>query len=335
MGVHLVPLLLDAGHRVRLLSRTRPAEAIAGRVEHVAGDLKDRESVRRALAGIETVYHLAGLVSFNPKDGRQMYELHVDCTRELLKDAKAAGVRRMILASTSGTIAVSKTERIGTEEDDYPFSVVGRWPYYLSKIYEEKLALDFCRLHALPLVVLNPSLLLGPSDARLSSTWLVAKFLEGQIPAMPSGGLSYVDVRDAASSFLAALTRGDVGGRHLLGANVSFDDFFARLERMTGVSAPRLKLPSPVNVFGSKLLEKWDRARGRDARLEPHAVEIGEHFFYLDASKAERELGFQARDLHDTLFDTVNDLLARLPPGHLPGTRGKLCELRQDNSTAC
>ena len=91
-----------------------------------------------------------------------MYELHVDATRELLRDVREAGVQRVILASTSGTIAVSKEERVGTEDGRLPHQVVGRWPYYLSKIYEEKLALEYCRKHALPLVVLNPSLLMGP-----------------------------------------------------------------------------------------------------------------------------------------------------------------------------
>ena len=71
--------------------------------------------------------------------------------------------------------------------------MVGRWPYYLSKIYEEKLALELCRARGIPLVVLNPSLLLGPGDDRLSSTWIVQKFLARDVPAMPSGGLSLVD----------------------------------------------------------------------------------------------------------------------------------------------
>ena len=77
---------------------------------------------------------------------------------------------------------------MATEETRTPIEVVGRWPYYLSKIYEERLSLEFCRKHGLPLVVLNPSLLLGPGDDRLSSTWTVMKFLQRDIPAMPRGG---------------------------------------------------------------------------------------------------------------------------------------------------
>ncbi|KFE67778.1 NAD-dependent epimerase/dehydratase family protein [Hyalangium minutum] len=329
LGTHLVPRLLEAGHEVRIIGRTKPSAAGMERVEFVQGDLKDREAVRRALQGVEAVYHLAGLVSFQDKDARKMYELHVDATRELLKDVREAGVKRFILASTSGTIAVSKEERVGTEEDDYPITVVGKWPYYLSKIYEEKLTLEYCRKHSIPLVVLNPSLLMGPGDDRLSSTWTVVKFLNGEIPAMPGGGMSFVDARDAAEAFANALTRGELYGRHLMGVNMSLEDFFDRLSRLTGVSAPRLHLPKQVNVMGAKLLERWAKFRGTKPTLDPQEVDVGEHYFYLDASKAERELGFRARDPHQTLHDTVQYIYTKMPPQDLPGIKGLLAEKRE------
>ena len=334
LGQPVCERLVAAGHHVRGLARSAhsplpPGEGQGeGRIEIVRGDLQERDSIRRALEGIEAVYHLAGRVSFEPKDGRQMYALHVDCTRQLLHEAKEAGVKRIILASTSGAIAVSKEERIGTEADDYPITVVGRWPYYLSKIYEEKLALEYCRKHGIPLVVLNPSLLMGPGDERLSSTWTVLKFLNQEIPALPSGGLSFVDVRDAADAFVQALERGEVYGRHLMGVNMPFDEFFGRLERLTGVSAPKLKLPSKANVWGAQLLEKWAKVRGTQPAIGAQSVDIGEHFFYLDPSKAERELGFHARDPQQTLFETVEYLVSRMPPGSLPGVRGELAEKR-------
>jgi dihydroflavonol-4-reductase len=327
LGKPLVDRLAAAGHSVRALARAKSG-ALPQTVELVLGDIKERDCLRRALAGVEVVYHLAGRVSFDPKDGRQMYELHVDGTRQLLHEAKEANVRRIILASTSGTIAVCKQERIATEADDYPLTVVGRWPYYLSKIYEEKLALEYCQKHGLPLVVLNPSLLMGPGDERLSSTWTVLKFLNREIPAMPGGGISFVDVRDAADAFVAALDRGEVYGRHLMGVNMPFTELFGRLERLTGVPAPRLKLPSSANVFGAHLLEKWAKLKGAHSALEPTSVEIGEHYFYLDASKAERELGFRARDPQQTLFDTVQDLLTRMPPSAWPGIKGELRGVR-------
>ena len=124
LGMHLVPLLRAQGHCLTLLSHTKPPAAWSQgdhAVRHVQADLKDRLAVRDALRGVDALYHLAGLVSFKNEDGRKMYELHVDCTRELLRDVRALGTKpRIILASTSGTIAVSKEERVVTEADDYP-----------------------------------------------------------------------------------------------------------------------------------------------------------------------------------------------------------------------
>jgi dihydroflavonol-4-reductase len=306
LGSALVPLLAREGHRLRLLARGEAAEARAAGAEVVRADLQDRAAVRRALKGVEAVYHLAGRVSFEAGDPCALHRLHVQCTRELLEDAGAAGVERVVLASSSGTIGISREERIHTEEDDYPIQVVARWPYYLSKIFQEKTALRLHRDTGLPVVVLNPSLLLGPGDARLSSTDVVFKFLERRIPAMPTGGLSFVDVRDAASAFAAALTRGRPGERYLLGgANMTFADLFGRLSRISGVAAPSVRLPSPVNVAGARLLEKLHAWRGSEPPLSVPEVEMGEHWFYLDSAKAERELGFAARDPQETLYETV------------------------------
>ncbi|HZW89530.1 MAG TPA: NAD-dependent epimerase/dehydratase family protein, partial [Myxococcaceae bacterium] len=257
LGKALVPRLASAGHRIRMLGRSAPAPELAPHGEFVQGDLADRAALKRALAGVDVLYHLAGMVSFDPADGPAMYRLHVAGTRGLLEEVRArGGLERLVLASTSGTVAVSRTERVATEEDLPPIEVVGHWPYYLSKIYEQRLALEFGSKHRLPVVVLNPSLLLGPGDERLSSTWTVMKFLQRDIPAMPGGGISFVDVRDAADAFVAALDRGEVGGKHLMGVNMSMADFFGRLERISGVPAPRLRLPSKMNVAGAKLLEK-------------------------------------------------------------------------------
>jgi dihydroflavonol-4-reductase len=330
LGKALVPKLARAGHRVRMVGRGAPGAELMAHGEFVQGDLTDRAVAKGALAGVDVLYHLAGLVSFDPSDGPAMYRIHVAGTRGLLEEVRArGGLQRMVLASTSGTTAVSRTERIATEEDLPPVEVVGRWPYYLSKIYEEKLVLEFSRKHGLPVVVLNPSLLLGPGDERLSSTWTVMKFLQRDLPAMPNGGISFADVRDVADAFVAALDRGEVGGKHLIGVNMSMSEFFGRLERISGVAAPRLRLPSKVNVAGAKLLEKIAEARGREPSLDAASVDIAEHWFWLDARKAERELGFVARDPQETLQDTVSDLLSRMPERQWPGTKGRLASLRK------
>ncbi len=303
LGSTLVPLLLEQGHSVRALQR---GESLIAGAEMLKGDVRDEATIRQALKGIEGVYHLAGLVSRDPRDARKMYELHVDGARLLLAEAERAGVQRVVLASSSGTVGVSRTRRVAVETDDYPIETVGRWPYYLSKIYEEKIAIEASK--RLPVVLLNPSLLLGPGDARLSSTQDVFRFLQDRIPAIPRGGISFVDVRDAAAAFVAALTKGNAGERHFLGgANWEFDDFFARLARIAHQPRPRLgPLPASLQIAGAHLMERIARARGHEPDLPASDVEMGQCWFFIDSSKAERVLGFRARDPLETLSETVH-----------------------------
>lgn len=327
LGSALVPLLARGGHRIRLIARGDASAAEALGAEVLRAPLEDRAAVRSSLQDIDAVYHLAGRVSFDPGDPAALYRLHVECTRTLLEDARLAGVKRFVLASSSGTIGISREEKVHSEEDDHPIRVVARWPYYLSKIFQEKTALRFHRDTGFPVVVLNPSLLLGPGDARLSSTDVVLKFLERRIPAMPTGGLSFVDVRDAAAAFAAALSRGRPGERYLLGgANMTFAELFGRLARISGVAPPVVRLPSAVNIAGARLLEKLHAWRGSEAPLTTEEVEMGEHWFYVDSAKAERELGFTARDPQETLYETVAwlDRRFRDKGRKVPGTIAEL-----------
>ena len=311
LGSHLVRLLVESGAKnLRVLTTDPPAWLGESGVETIEGSITNADDVRRAVEGVADVYHLAGRVSRDDGDARQMYAVHVDGTRLLCDAAAAAGGRTIVMATTSGTIAVREQgEETPDERGAVPLDIIGRWPYYASKLYQERAALERFDGAGRRLVILNPSLLLGPGDERLSSTKVVLDFLARKISAVPTGGLSFVDVRDAAAAFPAAMKAGRHGERYLLGGpNWTFEKFFGRLERLTKVRAPRLSLPSKLAVTGSQLIhafyKQWDKA----PPVEPAAVEMAEYFWYLDSSKAERELGFSPRDPGETLLDTVKYL---------------------------
>jgi dihydroflavonol-4-reductase len=297
------------GGDVRALVRAETRSLAKLGVEQVLGDVLDAQSVFRATAGVDTVYHLAGLVSRDKKDETRMMRVHVDGTRHVFDAARAAGVKKVLLASSSGTIAVSKdADVVASEDAPFAYELVKGWPYYLSKIYQEQLALKYVA-DGLPVVILNPSLLLGPGDSRGSSTEDVRRFLQRKIPVVPDGGVNFVDVRDAAAAFVAASERGRVGERYLLGGpNWDMKTFFGRLSRLAKVSAPRLELPASWARWGATLVEEWASWRGTVASIDRQSVEMGQHFWYVDSSKAERELGFSARDPQETLLDTIRYL---------------------------
>ncbi|HEY8040860.1 MAG TPA: NAD-dependent epimerase/dehydratase family protein [Polyangiaceae bacterium] len=302
LGTHLVRSLEAHGHRIVPFSRA------------TGGDVLDAGRVREAAAGCDGVFHCAGKVSRKPEDAETLYRLHVEGTRTVLDACAAAGVRRAVVASTSGTVAVSDTrEHVATEEDAAPIGIVSRWPYYRSKLFAERAALERSR-DGFHVVSVNPSLLLGPGDVHGSSTEDLRLLLEGGVPAVPAGGLSFVDARDAAEAMRLAMERGRAGERYLVGAcNLTVRDFFARVARVAGVGAPWLPMPRSREVarFGARLMERLASRVGVPATVDAVSVEMAQCFWYLDASKAERELGWSARDPGVTLHDTVEDLRAR------------------------
>jgi len=236
-----------------------------------------------------------------------MYKLHVDGTRLLCDAAKKAGVKTMVLSSSSGTIAVTeKGDIVPDETYPPPLDIIARWPYYASKAYQEMAALERFQGKGLRLVILNPSLLLGPGDDRLSSTKVVLDFMARKINAMPNGGLNFVDVRDTARAFIAAMQKGRHGERYLLGAvNWTFVKFFDRLERLTKVAAPRLAFPTRFAVAGAQVIDSLFRQWNLTSPIEADTVQMAEYLWYFNHNKARRELGFTPRDPGDTLNDTV------------------------------
>jgi dihydroflavonol-4-reductase len=313
LGEHVVRALAEQGHEVVAIARA-PSQLLSRieGVEQVRADVTDdadQPRLEEALGGAAGLFHLAGRVSRDPADAHPMMRVHVDGTRKALEAAARAGVGRIVVASSSGTIAVSKDERVHTEEDGYATDVVAGWPYYASKIYQEKVARELAKAHGLEVVFVNPSLLLGPGDSRLSSTRDVLRLMRGQIPVVPQGGINFVDVRDAAAATLAAMERGRAGEPYLLGGpNWTVQEFFARLARAADVSPPRLRLPEKLSRWGAGLVEELYRARKRVPPIDKISVEMSQHYWWLDASKAERELGFEPREPALTLADTVKYL---------------------------
>jgi dihydroflavonol-4-reductase len=308
LGAHLVRQLVDDGVKnLRVMATTAPAWLVELGVETIEGSITNMDDVVRAVEGVAEIYHLAGRVSRDSEDARQMYAIHVDGTRYLCEAARAAGVKSIVLASTSGTIAVTAKGDVVPDEDwPPPLEIISRWPYYASKYYQERTALDNFNGRGHRLVIVNPSLLLGPGDERLSSTQVVLDFLAQKIRVTPTGGLSFVDVRDAAAAFRAAMRQGRHGERYLLGsANWTFKTFLGRLERLTKTPAPNFSIPSRLAVTGAKFVSDLWRQWNLAPPIEAATVEMAEHFWYLDASKAESELGFAPRDPAETLQETV------------------------------
>jgi len=307
LGTHIVRQMLEAGAtNLRVMASSVPEWMTDSGVEPAEGSVTDRNALADACKNVEAIFHLAGKVSRNNDDAAAMNRIHLEGTRLLCEAASEAGVRTIVLASSSGTTAVSEDEQMFDETFPQPVDVFSRWAYYASKYYQERTALDSFNGEGRKLVIMNPSLLLGPGDERLSSTKPVLDFLARKIPYSPGGGLNFVDARDAAAAFINALEMGGHQEKYLLGAaNMTFQQFFGRIERLSGVAAPAIKLPRKVAIAGSGLINSLYGNWGKTSPIEPSEVEQAEYFWYFDSNKAQKTLNFKPRDPQETLQDTI------------------------------
>lgn len=312
LGSHLVKLLVARGHEVVGVSRSGGK---VGEVEVRSVDVLDSDAVCDSAQGCHGAFLATGRVSRDKDDAEELHRLHVTGTRMALAGLARAGVPRTVVASTSGTIAVSTDPNaVPDETARAPLELIARWPYYRSKLYAEREALEANAPPSFEVVLVNPSLLLGPGDLRESSTGDVRRFLQRALPAIGAGGMAFVDARDAAQGMLLAFERGRAGERYLLNAkNLTLAAFAKRLERISGVRAPLLQLPRsrPVAAQLGRLYTSAVRAIGGEPPVDETTLEMAQYYWYCDSSKAERELGFVARDPGETLRETVEDLVAR------------------------
>ncbi|MBX2810366.1 MAG: NAD-dependent epimerase/dehydratase family protein [Myxococcales bacterium] len=313
LGQWVIQFALEAGHNVRALVRDAHAKLPPG-VEAIVGNLSKADQLTAGINGCDAVIHLAGKVSRHRADSTAMHEVHIQGTRTLISAMTQVGVQKLVMASTSGTIGIREHRQQEPVDETYQpnFELLGRFPYYTSKLYQEQEALRRHDAGDVKVIILNPSLLLGPGDQRLTSTTDVLDILQRRVPAVSSGTMAIVDVRDAAPMFVRALAQGRPGDRYLLnGANMTVRSFAQRVGVAGDVAAPTIKLGKTWAIRSSKWIYGLYEAFEQDPPFDPVAVEMSTLHWDVDATKAHRELNFVPRDPQLTIEATVRDLEAR------------------------
>ena len=324
VGANLVRELLKDGAAVRVLARPRSdRRALEGcAVEFVDGDLLDPGSLRRAVTGVRVVYHVAADYRLWVPDPETLYRVNVEGTRQLLAAAAEAGATRVVYTSTVGALGIPKDGRPGTETTPVSLAdMVG--PYKRSKFLAEQVALEWGR-RGLPVVIVNPSAPVGPWDVKPTPTGrMIVDFLNGKMFASMDTGLNLVHVRDVARGHILAAERGRVGEKYILGnRNLALLDIFATLARLTGVPAPRVRVPYWGAWLAALAMEGWARVAGAEPRVSLTAVRMARKRMFFDPEKAVRELGLPQTPVEEALSEAVEWFQARgYAAASLPGRR--------------
>jgi dihydroflavonol-4-reductase len=294
LGSHVARALAGRGDDVRVLVRaSSDLRALDGiEAERCTGDLRDRASLERALESTGRVYHVAADYRLWARDPREIHESNVRGTQNLLDAARRAGVGKFVYTSTVATIAVPREGRIPNEETQaYAGEMIGH--YKRSKFEAEQCALRAAEA-GLPVVIVNPTTPVGPGDWKPTPTGkIIVDFLNGRMPGYVDTGLNFVPVEDCARGHLLAAELGRTGERYILGGrNLTLKQMLDILSLTSGRPAPRWKIPHAVAFAAGCVDSAVSSLFGREPQIPLEGVRMSRHKMFVDASKAERELGF-------------------------------------------
>jgi dihydroflavonol-4-reductase len=300
VGHHVAAALAAEGADLRLLvrksSNLRNLEGIkigAGG-DTVVGDLLEPASLKSAVLGCEAVIHVAADYRLWIPDPAAMYRANVDGTRELLRMAREAGVRRAVYTSSVATMHF-RTDGIVINEDTPVFlaDMVGH--YKRSKFLAEQEALH-AAAQGQEVVILNPTTPIGPNDSKPTPTGRIfVDFLNGKFPAYVDTGLNLADVSEVARAHVLALTQGTPGRRYILGGeNLTLKQILDKMSAITGIPSPTVKIPFAIAATYA-FFEEWitGRIRGKEPRATLEEVRMGRKKMYASSARAQQELGFR------------------------------------------
>lgn len=321
IGSHVALVLLENGWKVRALKRERAGQPWlhANDIDWCTGDIRDFDLLCRAMAGCETVFHVAADYRLWAKITAEVYENNVQGTENILQAALLQGVERVIYTSSVGALGLNRDGTPADEQTPVQLKdMVGH--YKRSKFLAERKAEKFVR-RGLPVVIVNPSTPVGPGDHKPTPTGkIIVDFLNGRMPAYLNTGLNLVHVRDVARGHLLALEHGKIGQKYILGnQNLTLAEIFSLLQELSSIPAPRFRLPYRPVFCLACINEVLSRMTGTEPLIPLEGVKMANRFMFFDSSKAIRELGLPQTSVTAALEEAVkwyidNGYVARCKP---------------------
>lgn len=309
IGSHLVEQIVGAGHFVRVLEKPGVATAHLpeAKIETVLADIRDAPSVNEAARGCDVVLHLAANPNLWALDPEEFEQVNHQGTRHVLAAARAAGARRTVYVSTESILAPPRNTGVITEDTRTSLEdMLG--PYCRSKWLAERAA-DEAAAAGDPVVIVRPSIPVGPGDRRLGPlSRMICDFCNGRVKGTLDGDLDLIDVRDVAAGIWAAAQRGEIGRRYLLvNEHWTIPNLLRHLAEVTGRAAPRWRVPYPLAISFARIEEFVCRQMtGRLPMATVTGVQLTQRSFRFDGRRSAADLGLQAkRSCRESLAEAV------------------------------
>ena len=309
LGSAILRKLLEDGREVKVLirekSNTTNIDGID--VEIACGDLRDSDSLQSALNGCDVLYHTAAYYSLWDQNKQIIYDINVEGTRKILQAAQLKNIEKVVYTSTVGCVGLNKDTTPSNEDTPFDLNTLSN-DYKQSKYQAEQVVLEFAR-NGLPVVIVNPSTPVGPRDIKPTPTGkIILDFLNRKMPAYLETGLNLIDVDDCARGHILAEQKGIPGERYILGnQNMSLFDILITLEKITGLKAPRIKMPFWVALSAGWACEMIsNNLTGKPPAVPLAGVKMAKYFMYFDSSKAIQKLGLPQNPTENALRQSVD-----------------------------
>ena len=308
LGRHVMEQLLGQGYEVRALVRNPAARPLLPgySVEVVTGDICQPASLQGSAAGCTAIIHAAALAQVNPARDARVWAVNDGGTAAVLQLARQAGVRRLVYVGTANVFGFGSRTQPGDERSAYRGQVYGL-DYMDSKRAATDQVLTAMQQEQLPAVLVHPTFMLGPGDAKPTSNAMLLELYRGRVPGYPAGGKNFVHVRDVAVATVNALTMGRVGESYILGnENLSYREAFGLMARVMQRPAPAWRIPPRLALLYAQACDVKARLTGRPAQLNRAMAAVANDGHYFSVQKARTELGLPQTSVETAVGEAMH-----------------------------
>lgn len=308
VGAAVARALIARGEQVALLARkTSPRGNVAGLdAEIVIGDLRDPDTLAPALAGVEKLYHVAADYRLWAPDANEIIEANRLGVANIMNAALSAGVSRIVYTSSVATLKLRDASGpIDETSPASPDQAIGA--YKKSKTIAERLVEKLIAERGLPAIIVNPSTPIGPRDIKPTPTGrIIVEAANGRMPAYVDTGLNLVHVDDVANGHLAAMDKGRIGERYILGGqDVPFGQMLGDICELACRRPPLFAIPRAPLFPLAYAAEALAQVTGKEPFITADALRMAKYHMYFSSAKARAELGFSARPYREALRDAL------------------------------
>lgn len=292
LGAHLTRELLSRNYQVRAFVRPgSDCRTLAGLpIIYCEGDIREPDSLERAIVGCDALIHAAALAQVNPARSPAIWTMNLVGTETVIQVAHRSRIKRFVYVGTANVFGFGTREQPGDETT--PFAGQGYGSDYIDSKRAATLKVEQAvRERGLPAVSVHPTFMLGPLDAKPTSGRMLIELFRGKAIGYPMGGKNFVHVRDVAVATVNALTQGQIGESYILGnENMSYREAFQLMAQLIGVAPPQMPIPPGLARLYGFLCDAWARVTGQPGQLNSAMIAVANDGHYFSSQKAIMEL---------------------------------------------